>query len=301
MFVDRLRAKAKRRVALTGTPMPHSPLDLYAQYRFVDPSVFGTSYVRYRNRYAIMGGYLQHQVIGWRDMDDLNAKFYSRAYRADRSVIELPDAVHVERYGRLEASASNIYAQLEDELYAEWEGGSLSAANALVKLLRLQQLCGGWLASEDGEYHHLSTAKQSMLKDALEDFGDEPAVVVCRFQRDLDAVHEVAAELKLRSGELSGRRRELQAWQDGETQILALQIQSGGVGIDLTRARYMVLYSVGWSLGDFDQVLARVYRPGQHRPVTYVHLIIADTVDVAIRKALDERADLVESALQRRK
>lgn len=300
LFVARLRTVAKRRVCLTGTPMPHSPLDVYAQYRFLDPGVYGTSFVRFRNRYAVMGGFRNHQIVGWRDLDDLNAKFYSRAYRADKSVVSLPDAVHVERYGDLEASAARAYRALEDDLYAQVESGTVTAANALVKLLRLAQITGGWLPDDDGSYHRVSTAKQSILEDAVEDFGGEPAVVVCRFQRDLDAVHEVARKLGLSSGELSGRRNELAAWQAGETNVLALQIQAGGVGIDLTRARYMVMYSIGYSLGDYDQVLARVHRPGQDRPVTYVHLIVRDSVDEAIRQALETRADLVEAALRRR-
>ena len=300
LFVARLRAVATRRVCLTGTPMPHSPLDVYGQFRFLDPGIYGTSFVRFRNRYAVMGGFQNHQVISWRDMDDLNARFYSRAYRADKSVISLPDAVHVERYGRLEPAMQKAYRELEEELYTEVENGIVTAANALVKLLRLAQLTGGWLVDESGGHHRVSRVKASMLEDTLEDFGDDPSVVVCRFQRDLDTVHEVAAKLGKTSGELSGRRNDLQAWQNGETDVLALQIQAGGVGIDLTRARYMVMYSIGYSLGDYDQVLARVHRPGQDRPVTYVHLIIQDSIDESIRKALDERADLVESALQRR-
>lgn len=300
LFVAQLRQRAARRVCLTGTPMPHSPLDVYAQYRFLDPGIFGTSFLRFRNRYAVMGGYMQHQIVGWRDLDDLNERFYSRAYRAEKGAVQLPDAVHVDRYGRLEAKASRIYDDLEAELMAEVEDGTVTAANALVKLLRLQQLTGGWLRDDDGAEHSVSTAKADMLRDTIEDFGGESAVIVCRFQRDLDAVHAVAAELNLRSAELSGLRRELQAWQDGDAEILALQIQAGGVGIDLTRARFMVLYSVGFSLGDFDQVIARVHRPGQHRPVTYVHLIIEGTVDEKVRTALETRADLVESALRRR-
>src|SRR5215472_8599657 len=47
---------ARYRLALTGTPMPHSPLDIFAQMRFVDESVFGSNYYRFRDKYAILGG-----------------------------------------------------------------------------------------------------------------------------------------------------------------------------------------------------------------------------------------------------
>lgn len=301
MFVSRLRDKARRRVCLTGTPMPHSPLDVYAQYRFLDPGIYGTSFVRFKSRYAITVNVGFPKIVDWRDMDDLNARFYSAAVRFDGD-LGLPEATHVERVTRLEAAAARTYRDLEDLLYAEVEEGTVTAANALVKLLRLAQLSGGVLKlDQEDKPTRVSAAKPDLLRDVLEDMGAEPVVVVCRFQADLDAVHEAAGVLKLRSAEVSGRRRELAAWQaHGGPEVLALQIQAGGVGVDLTRARYMVLYSVGYSLGDYDQVLARVHRPGQTRDVTYVHLTVEGTVDEQIRKALEERADLVEAALRRR-
>ena len=37
--------------------MPHSPLDIYAQFRFLDPDVYGTRVTAFRAQYAIMGGF----------------------------------------------------------------------------------------------------------------------------------------------------------------------------------------------------------------------------------------------------
>ena len=42
---QRIASSVPRRLGLTGTPMPHSPLDIYAQYRAIDPAIFGTSFV----------------------------------------------------------------------------------------------------------------------------------------------------------------------------------------------------------------------------------------------------------------
>lgn len=299
MFVARLRDRARKRVALTGTPMAHSPLDLYGQYRFLDPGIFGTSYVRFKGTYANVVNVGFPKIVGWRNMDDLNARFHSAAYVFDGD-LGLPEATHVERYGVLEDGAARGYRELEEDLYTRVESGEVTAANALVLLLRLAQLTGGWLRDESGDWHEVSRAKADLLSETLEGIGAEPVVVVCRFQHDMDTVHVRAAKLGLTSAELSGRRKELEAWQRGDAQVLAVQIQAGGVGISLVRARYMVLYSVGYSLSDFDQVLARVHRPGQHHPVTYVHLTIRGTVDESIRKALEERRDLVEEAMRRR-
>ena len=48
---------ASRVIGGTGTLLPHSPLDAFAIYRAVDPGVFGTHYIPFRSRYAVLGGF----------------------------------------------------------------------------------------------------------------------------------------------------------------------------------------------------------------------------------------------------
>jgi SNF2 family DNA or RNA helicase len=148
----------------------------------------------------------------------------------------------------------------------------------------------------------LDSAKMNLLHDVLEDIDPQEAVVVfCRFHKDLEAVSRVADETGRRSLELSGRKDELKQWQAGESPVLAVQIDSGGVGVDLTRARYSIYYSLGFSLGSYEQSLARIHRPGQTRPVEYIHLLAQDTVDEQVMAALARRSDVVNSVLQQMK
>ena len=46
LFFKRMRLRALHRVALTGTPMPHGPMDIYAVFRFLDITIFGPGYAR---------------------------------------------------------------------------------------------------------------------------------------------------------------------------------------------------------------------------------------------------------------
>ena len=135
----------------------------------------------------------------------------------------------------------------------------------------------------------------------LEGLTGEPVVVFCRFQQDLDVVHEVCQRLGRSSGELSGRKDQWEDFQFKEAfEVLAVQIQAGGVGVNLTRAAYAIYYSIGFSLGDYLQSLARIHRPGQRRPVTYYHLIARKTIDERVYEALEARQDLVEAVLARK-
>lgn len=298
LWLKRLRKVAAYRVALTGTPMPHSPLDVYAIFRFLDITIFGPAFSPFRARFACMGGYQNKQVVGYQKLDELEALMSRITFRVGPEVLDLPPTVHVTYYCELSPEARRIYKDLDSDFVAEYLSGRITASNALAKLTKLAQLANGIVKNDQGIEHRIDSTKQKLLTDTLEDIGkDEPVVVFCRFHLDLDAVHEASRARGFTSLELSGRRDELKQWQDGGAQVLAVQISAGGVGVNLTRARYCIYYSVSFSLGDYEQSEKRVHRPGQNRPVEYIHLLARNTVDEKIARALKKRADVVESIL----
>lgn len=297
-YVFRLSKVVPWKLALTGTPMPHSFLDIYAQYRSIDPTVFGTNFNAFKHQYGIWGGFNGYELKGVANKEELNRRIYSIAFRVAKDVLDLPPELHVTRTCALGSAGQKHYQDLEKLFITEVKDGTVIVYNALTKLLRLQQITSGYVRLDDGTETHVDDAKYRLMADTVEDSEPEEAwVVFCRFRHDLDAVHRMASELGRGSLELSGRRNELAAWQDGGEPILAVQIQSGGVGIDLTRARYCGYYSKGYSLGDYEQSLARVHRPGQTRPVTYYHWVVEGTVDERVMSALEKRKDVVEDIL----
>ena len=301
-YLGRLAKAVRFRLGLSGTPMPHSPLDVYGYFRFIDVSIFGWSFHKFRQHYAVMGGFQNHQVVSYDNLDELNRKFYSVTYACGKDVLDLPPEMHITYTCQLGPEARKAYRSLERDLMAEVQSGEITAANALVKLLRLQQITGGNIRTDDGNDVQIDSAKTKLLGDVLEDIApDEPVVVFCRFHKDLDAVARVAAENGRQSLELSGRADHLKRWQAGEASVLAVQIESGGVGVDLTRARYSIYFSLGFSLGAYEQSLARIHRPGQTRPVEYIHLLAEGTVDEKVMAALARRADVVSNVLQQMK
>lgn len=296
-YLARLGQTAKYRLGLTGTPLHHTPLDIWAQYRFLDPGIFCCNYVDFEKRY----GPLRHpsRARGHEDLEqELHEKMYSIAYRVSQDVLSLPEATHQEIIGYLSTSSRSVYQELEDQLVADIGTGRVTAKNALVQLIKLQQITSGFIRDDNGIYHRLSTEKMDLLTDWLEDLPkEEPAVIFAEFLYDLDRIMEVVRSSGRRSAEVSGRRKELATWQQGEAEILVAQIGAAAEAEDFSRARYAVYYSSGWSLGEYVQSLARLHRPGQTRPVTYYHLLIADTVDVIKHRLLMARRDLVEGIL----
>ena len=305
-----------KRLCLTGTPLAHSPLDIFGQTRFLDPTVFGASFPAFRARHMIgdrqfparPASRWQLKSAGlstpWKNLDELTAKMDTFTYRVRRAdVMEcLPtttDTIGV----TLSPVTMRYYRQLEREMTAAVGDGTVTAANVLTKGIRLRQACGG-RAVLDGTKCTVDidgrAAKAAALKDWLEGLpDDEPVPVFCEFVDDLDAVAQIADELGRPYSEVSGRGKTLAEWQCGETTILGVQTRSGGLGVDLTRANLAVFYSLGWSLAEHEQALARLQGVNQKRPVGYYVLTAKGTIDEQVYSALAERRDVVEAVLGR--
>ena len=305
-WLGRMAPLFRQRIALTGTPMSHSPLDIFAQYRFLDSRIFGHSFVRFRARYGVMGGWQGKQVVAYQNTDELAERFRSCAYECAADLISLPETVDTTRTVQLGQRAALLYKQVARDFWASVEAGEVTASNALTRMLRLQQITGGAVGLDLGEcerpqdrrVERIDTAKQDGLQSVLEDLpSGEPVVVFARFTADLDAIHAAAKAAGFSSAELSGRRSDLEAWQGGSADVLAVQVQAGGFGVDLTRARVCVYYSVSYSLGEYLQSRKRTHRPGQTRSVLYVHLVAEGTIDEQVYRALEARQSVIEAVL----
>lgn len=304
-----LSRRAQYRLCLSGTPFPHSPLDIYAQYRFLAPDIFGTNYNQFKNLYAITNPAMHDQVIEYRNLDDLNAKFYSIADRVmTRDVVELPEERDEVLTGELSEKARKHYVELETLFWTELENlpdepSEVSINNVLTRLLRLQQITSGYVRDDDGVDREIDTAKRDLLVDLVEDMPlDEPLVLFAKFRHDLDTIRDVMAKAKRPCGELSGRHDDYAAWQAGDINTLAIQLQAGGEGLnDLIRARYCVYFSVDHSLKNYNQSRARIMRPGQKQNCVYYHLICRDTIDEVVYRTLHARQELVSALLAERK
>lgn len=300
-FLSRLGLKASRRLGLTGTPMPHSPLDVYGQFRFLDRSIYGTNYATFENRYAIYGGFQHREVVGYKNLDDLNEKFYRIAIKVEDSEQGLPETVDTTHSVKMRPATRGVYEAMNREFIAEFGGGVVTAANPGVKLLRLHQIASGIVKLESGHVQRVGREKIEATLDVIGDLSDtEPVVVFTWFTPDTQELCDILRLRGIMASELSGRVNELADWKAGKTRILVAQIQAAKEGIDLTRAAVGIFHSTGIALGDYEQCRKRLHRPPQTRMVRFIHIVAQATRDVSTMRALLARQDVVKAALAER-
>lgn len=304
--MHRLGKVAKYRMILTGTPVTQGPLDFFSQYKFLDPTIFGNSYYAFRARYAVMGGYENRQVVRYQNLPELIEKAHSIAFRVTKAeALDLPEQIDQIRYCELEPKATRIYEQMRRECIAELEGEKVvTAANVLSKLLRLQQITGGFLGDGEGGTQKVSTAKLEVLEEILEDVvldNGKKIVIFARFRPEIATIEKLLQELDIRyecitgDVDMSARGEKVRSFQtDPGVKVFIAQLQTAGLGITLTAADTAVFYSLDFSFANYDQARARLHRIGQKNNVTNIHIIAKGTVDEKVMKALSKKKSLAD-------
>ena len=299
---------AKYKLILSGTPIQNNAIDLFSQYRFLDPKVFGDSYYAFRSRYAIMGGFDRRQIIGYKDLDQLIQKEHSIAYRVTKGeALDLPEQTFLTRFITLDTKAKNLYDRIKRDSFAELEnGGQITATTVLTKLLRLQQFTGGFLqADESDKPEFVFNGKIKALEEIVEDYvmdAGKKLVIFCRFRPEIDIIQEMLQKKKIRYASIYGdikiedRGPIVADFQKNlETKVFVAQIDTAGLGITLTAADTCVYYSENFNYAAYSQSLSRIHRIGQRNACTYIHLVVEGTIDALILKALSKKEDLAKS------
>jgi SNF2 family DNA or RNA helicase len=305
--------QARYKLILSGTPVQTAAIDIWSQYRFLDKTVFGDNFFKFRGRYAIMGGYGNKKIVGYKDLEGLIKKEHSIAFRVTKDeALDLPEQTFETRKIQFSQKEKNLYERIKKDSYAELDGGGhITATTVLTRLLRLQQLAGGFLVQDDAQKPQLvSRAKLDALGDIIEDYvigSGKKLVIFARFIAEVKAIMELAdkvlpKELKQVAiyGDIKKEDRGdivKQFQEDPKTVLFIGQIDTAGTGITLTAADTCVYYSKNFNYATYSQSLSRIHRIGQRNCCTYIDLEIEGTIDELISKALSRKEDMAKTVV----
>jgi SNF2 family DNA or RNA helicase len=295
------------RIAATGTPVDNLT-DWYGIYRWLEPTVFGTSFGNFKDRYFFQidigdGRKIAKEVFP-EMLAELTEKAHSYAHSASKDeCLDLPARFDLVRECELEPRAMKMYQEMKQEAitFLDDNEQAIVGQHTLTRMLRLSQITGGYLKDEDGAIK-VSSAKMDLFKEVVSDIlpQKEKIVVFARFRAEIDGIRETLTKMKVTHGLIDGRipvgpQRDkiIDAFQDeDEMRVLVIQVQAGGVGITLHRSSCAIFYSLGQSLIQWQQARDRIHRIGQRDECTYVNLVATGTIDEKILSALQAKQDL---------
>jgi len=323
--VRHLAGKASTVVALSGTPITHSPADLWPTLVALEPTAW-PSRERFIARYCLtVPGDYSDEVIGLNPATE--AEFRTCLLGAHRRVAkadvldQLPPKVYSVRTVEIPKEYRKRYESMERDMLAEVGNGDLPAFSVITQLQFLSALsCADadvevtyTKDEETGEdrphYHAVLKApswKVDALLEVLAERPGSPVVCFAQSRQLIDLAGQAATAAGYKVGYIVGgqtpktRTQTVDRFQAGELDLICVTTQAGGVGITLTAASTAVFLQRPWSLVDALQAEDRLHRIGaeRHESIEIIDVVAANTIDSRVREALREKgqqlADLVQ-------
>lgn len=297
--------KALTRRILTGTPITNSPFELYSQVRFLDPEFWKRMgydlFSVFRARFGVYEKeWIRDREIPilkhYRNLDELAEIMKEIGSRVTKEeVLDLPPKLYKTVRFDLTTEQRKVYNSLRDLYIAEFEDGEeITAAMAIVRLLRLQQIASGYVPVDNDDSPVLrrigdKNPRLDTLKEILEDLPHQ-AIIWARFHQDIDDVMELLGDRAVQyDGRITSpeaRRDNLARFKYRDAQFFVANAAAGGTGLTLVEAKTVIYYTNSFNLEHRLQSEDRAHRIGQDQKVQYIDLAARNTVDTRIIQAL---------------
>jgi hypothetical protein len=228
--------------------------------------------------------------------------------RTKDECLDLPAKTFVDMQVELPAWQRRLYDSMRDEFVCEVQGMSgeefrAYAPTALAKLLRLSQIASNPALLLPTEPR--VPAKFEELDHLLEEIirgGNDKVIIWSHYVGTLEALIERYREFSpvaLYGGTPAADRQAIarRFQEDKDVRLLVGNPAAGGSGFTLTTARYAIYETLSWRYDFYAQSQDRIHRIGQERPVTYIRLLAANTIEEVIAEALERKAELARALL----
>ena len=307
-----------RRIA-TGSPITNSPLDVFSQCAFLSKDLLGFgSYYAFKNTYANIEkvqnrqGQSYEKILSYKNLDELSGKLDKFSYRiTKKECLDLPDKIYTTRDVELTDEQKAIYKEMSDYQFAMLETNGefqeMSAQVILTKFLRLHQVLCGTFTADDGTLHRIPNKRVDALQEVLEETSGK-VIIWATYLADIEAIAEMLEKNYGKEsfvtyyGATSSDERvsAIQKFQDESSPVRFFlgNVQTAGRGITLTAASTVIYYSNNFSLELRQQSEDRAHRLGQKNKVTYIDLVVRNSLDEKIIKSLIEKRNIANEVLK---
>lgn len=293
-----VRSRIRRLVELTGTPASNGLEDLWSQIYLLDGGVrLGQTLGAYRDRYFVPGKRNRTTIFSYTPKDgsfemirqaisDICISMKANDY------ISLPDVVMDDIPVMLDSAARKAYEQLEMELLLQVDENTITAGSAGVLTGKLLQLCNGAVYDNEHRAVRVHDCKLDAFVELIEQLNGQHALVFFNFQHDRDRMLNVLASMNLRV-RVYAQAKDADDWNSGQIDVLLAHPASCGYGLNLQLGGHHVIwFGLTWSLEQYEQANKRLHRQGQSRPVIVHHLIVQDSMDETVIKALHDKGNM---------
>lgn len=287
--------EARKRFALSGTPIENSLDDLWSIFQIVLPN-FLPSMTDFRK-------------MNVERIATLTKPFILRRLKTD-VLQELPERIETVQMSELTEEQKKLYVGYLEQLRSETSetlqenGFQKSRMKILSGITRLRQLC-----CHPSLFIENYGGKSGKLEELIETIKTLKAsgrrmLIFSQFTAMHEIIMKELDKLKIDYFYLHGQtpaeqRVEMShAFNNGEKDVFLISLKAGGTGLNLTGADTVILYDLWWNPAVEDQAAGRAHRYGQKNVVHVIRFITEGTIEEKMYELQQKKRELIDKVIQ---
>lgn len=277
-------AVAKRVVLLTGTPAPNGLMDLWPQIYLLDQGErLGKNITTYRSRYFEPDKRSAAVIFSYKPRPGAEKAIYNAIVDVAVSLkatdhIKMPERIDNFIQLKMTKNIRAIYDEMERNYLVSIDEEQITAASAAVVSNKLLQMANGAVYDENRRVIHIHDMKLEALEEIIEENEGKPIMVLYNYQHDYERLMRRFEKMKPRELDTAKDKAD---WDEGKIPLLLAHPASMGHGLNLQAGGHIIVwFGLTYSLENYLQANARLYRQGQKDTVIINHLVVEDTEDV---------------------
>lgn len=283
------------KVALTGTPVMNNPVDLYSILYFL--GMEDHSSYAFKKHYCIFGGYGNHQIVGYKNLPELQSSLDKCMLRRLKSdVLDLPDKIYINEFVEMSDDQEKIYNEILNNLIKDIDRIRLSP-NPLTMLIRLRQATGNPAILSTKK---ISNPKFDRMLEIIDDVvqSGKKCIVFSNWTDVLVPAYELAKSHKFNPALYTGdntdvRESEKERFKkDKSCKVMFGTIGAMGTGLTLTEATTAIFLDEPWNRALKDQCEDRIHRIGTSESPNIITIMCKGTIDERINAIVYRKGKL---------
>ena len=300
------RIPARRRIAMTGTPIENDLTNLWSLFDFLNKGLLGTS-----QEFGDFSKKLPQHADGYQKLRNMISPFILRRLKSDKRIIsDLPDKVEKTEYVSLSQKQIVLYRKQVHELervIGELDGMQRRGV-VLAAITRLKQICNHpdqfmgqerYAPKESGKFEVLRTICETIYEKR------ERVLLFTQYKEIIPHLKAYLEEifrapgLAIHGGVPVKSRQKYVERFNGEDYVpfMILSLKAGGTGLNLTAANHVIHFDRWWNPAVENQATDRAYRIGQNKSVIVHKFVSSGTIEEKIDQLIQSKVELAENII----
>lgn len=295
-----LKLQPEYRVAMTGTPIMNTPLDLYIILRWLGYEKH--AFYSFKNHYCVMGGFGGYEVVGYRYINELEEQLKDiMLRRLKEDVLDLPEKIYVDEYVEMTSKQSQIYKEVTADIKANIDKIEMSN-NPLAELIRMRQATGytGILS-----FNIQESAKLDRMEELVDEAvsNNRKVVIFSNWTQMTTPVYDRLSKFYsgvIITGDTEDAKRQMNVNQfqnNDECKFIVGTIGAMGTGLTLTAGTVVIFLDEPWNMALKDQAIDRCHRIGTTQNITIYTVMCKNTIDERIHQLVEKKGAISDAII----